>query len=168
MVKRAVLSMVKKLRLIIAAPVLWMAFWKFENAWGHFSRDNRNKAEVEFEKGEKILRNIRLLDSLNPDHNIIKGYIKFHLSKYKESYSAFMDAWRGLDRVTYLEPEEKKYLKLYISESLRDMIEMGVIEKDVSVDMKSYADVNLKKVADNWKEKFPTRGHPEWDFEAEK
>lgn len=157
--------MVSRVKILIFSPVVLWAFLKFENAWHHVSLLNYAKAATVFTTGEDILRNIGLTDAMNPDHKIIKGYIEFLLERLNKSQAILLNAWVDLDQKNYLNSADREYLKLYISETLRDIIDSGVLEKPIDFVLKNSEDVDLTKVSLNWKEKFPTRGHPQWDLD---
>ncbi len=105
--------MITLLRNLHKFPRVWKATNKIEKAWDLFAQGQFKEAEFEFEKGEHFLK------MLPYEFKIIKGQIKFALSKYEESNRIYRSAWFEINEDKQLSLADKLYLKEYIFSALK-------------------------------------------------
>ncbi len=147
--------MITLLRNLHKFPRVWKATNKIEKAWDLFAQGQFKEAEFEFEKGEHFLK------MLPYEFKIIKGQIKFALSKYEESNRIYRSAWFEINEDKQLSLADKLYLKEYIFSALKIYDDyLGFDLKDI--EYISPSDVPLKSVSKVWKRRFPSRDHPDW------
>ena len=131
------------IRLIRKIYLLFMACigaFYFEYAWDLLARKKIKKAEKKIQIGERFIK------KLPYEYLIMKGKIKFSLTKDSECLELYKQAWKAVDKDNKLSKEDNLYLKSYMSGSLE------IYKKFFDIDLKNIelipiGAINLDKVS---------------------
>ena len=157
-----------KLKKMLLLPRLLRATCHINNAWYNIPRGKIHEAEILFNKGEELLRSTPFKGLPLIEFKIMKGYIKFQIDKHKESLDIFEDVFVDIEKDNELSESDKKYLKAYIFGIAEISEKYLMMETNNNFKLKNISplkisEVPLDKVSKEWKHRFPSRDHPDWD-----
>ena len=150
---RKIINIIKNIHKL---PRVSKATFLIEDAWNLMAQEKLSDAEALFEEGE------HLLTKLDYEHKIMKGVIKFNLSKHEECFNVFNIAWSDVENDSELSSADKLYLQWYMYTFV------SIYRKILKINLKNIkpiqsTDVPLYKVSSVWRRRFPQRDHPDWD-----
>ena len=134
---------IKNLAKAIRCAVMWV------QALDHASLRQNKEAK------EKLIKIARILKKTNIEYCLLRGYIEHCLNDYGESRKFLDMAVDRLEIEKSYSTDDLYYMKVYAHE----LINCHTYQQNISIEI-DYSILNLEKVSNHLKEKFPISAYP--------